>query len=427
MAKIFLEQTGKIAVYRGKESPKGEPETENGVTMDMDSGSGMSLERLIEDDRDLIKGVEAPANIFYSSHTAAGKLAQKRAKPDFIAFVLAHFFGTCESTSVGTSAYMHAISPLDDLDHPGFTLVQRRGNSIFKERYSANHVDGFSLELGETWAGMSADIKGWGKRDVNYEHEVVTAAANSTQITLAENAVQGADAEERLENVFRVRAKDYGDDHWTVAEVDAVSADTPAVISLAEAVGTSSENIDFNVDYIPEEPGWCTLPDSVDESPLRLVDASIILDGYYNGETLLGGEVVSSGVLNFSISGANDMQIRHVPDSSGAQHAGESLRGGRIATIRLSEKLRDTVRQYQLDHAESECLAVCLELKGAEIDPGSGIYFGAKIIFPKCGILNAPVTVSGRYLAQEGDLLVLDDGTYKGAVIKCWNRQESYL
>jgi hypothetical protein len=387
----------------------------------------VGLDRIIEDDRDLITGSEGPTGIFYASHTASGKLGQKRAKPDFITLVLAHFFGACESTSVGTSAYRHTITPLGDLDHPGFSLIQRRGNSIMKERYSANHIEGFALDLGESWVSLSADIRGWGKRDVNYEHEIVSAEANSTQITLAENAVEGGDDAERLENVFRVRAKDVGEDNWTVAQVVSVSSATPAVITLSEAVGTSTDLIDFHVDYIPEEPSWCAFPDRIDESPLKLMDAKVVADGYYNGTDVVGGEVLSSSILKFSVQGTNEINIQHVPDASGALHAGESLRAGRIVSIRLSEKLKNTIRQYQLDHAESEHISLYLQLRGAEIDTGTGIYFGADLIFPRCGIINAPLSVSGKHLSQEGDLIVLDDGTYNGVIIKCYNQQSSYL
>ncbi len=425
MSKIFLEQAGRIALFRNKESPKGAPQTSNGVTIDLDSGSCMGLDRVVEDDRDLVSGREGPGEIFYLSHTASGKLSQKRAKPDFLAFVLAHFFGSCESTSAGTSAYMHTVTPLGEIDHPGFTLLQRRGRSIMKERYSANHIAGFTLDLGESWVSLSADIKGWGKRDVNYEHEIVSAAANSTQITLSQNAIEGADEAERLENLFRIRAKDVGEDNWTVASVSGVSSATPAVITLSEAVGTSTDNIDFHVDYIPEEPSWCTFPDRIDESPLRLVDAKVVVDGYYNGSGVVGGETVSGELLGFSVQGANEIIINHVPDASGALHAGESLRGGRLVTLRLSEKLKNTIRQYQMDSADY--LSIYLQLRGAEIDPGGGVYFGADLIFPRCGIISAPVTVSGKILAQEGDLIVLDDGVYDGVIVKCYNKQSSYL
>jgi hypothetical protein len=427
MAKNFLEQTGRLALFRDREDPKGTPETGNGVSLDLDQGSGLGLARTIEDNRDQITGGEGPSEIYYGGHTAAGKLSQKRVKPDFLALVLAHFFGACTSTSVGTSAFRHAITPLPDLDHPSFTLVQRRGHSILKERLAGNHIEGFTLELGESWASLSAEVKGWGKREVNYFQEVISAPANSTSITLAANAVEGGDAAERLENVFRVRAKDVGVEVWSLPGVSGVSGDTPAVLSLRSAVGTSADPIDFHVDYIPQEPAWCTFPPAVDESPLKLVEAKVVVDGYYNGTDLVGGEVISADALSFSIAGTNNLVIKHAPDGSGALHAVQSLRGGRQVTIKLSEKLKNTIRQYQLDHADTERLAVALVLQGAEIDPGSGIRFGAELIFPSCGILAATIAVHDKFLAQEGDLIVLDDGVYGGAIIRCYNRQAGYL
>src|SRR4030042_3591485 len=104
MAKNFLEQTGRLALFRDREDPKGTPETGNGVSLDLDQGSGLGLARTIEDNRDQITGGEGPSEIYYGGHTAAGKLSQKRIKPDFLALVLAHFFGACPSTSVGNSA-----------------------------------------------------------------------------------------------------------------------------------------------------------------------------------------------------------------------------------------------------------------------------------------------------------------------------------
>lgn len=427
MAKNFLEQTGRVAVFRGRENPKGEWQTDNGVSLDLDPGSGVALARTIEDNRDQITGGEWPTEIYYAGHTAGGKLSQKRVKPDFLAFVLAHFFGACTSTPAGATAFCHTITPLAELDHPSFTLVQRRGNSIFKERFAGNHIEGFTLELGESWVALSAEVKGWGKREVNYFHEVVRAPADSLELTLAANAVHGATAEERRENVFRVRAQEAGSEVWTVPGVAAVSGETPARLTLSRPVGAGAEPIDFHVDYLPAEPAWCELPPAVDESPLKLVEAKVVVDGFYNGEELVAGEVLSADLLGFSITGANHLVIQPVPDASGALNAGQSRRGGRLVTIKLNEKLKNTVRQYQVDQAGTERLSVAFYLQGAEIDPGTGVRFGAELIFPCCGILSGQIAVRDKFLAQEGDLVVLDDGVHGGAVIRCYNRQSGYL
>ena len=427
MAKNFLEALGRIALFRAKESSLGEAQESGGVSMDFDSGSGMSLSREIEDDREQIRGKELPTQIYFSFQTAQGRLSQKRVKPDFLTFVLGYFFGNLSSEEVSSGIFQHTITPNSSLYLPSFTLVQRRGDSILKERYCGNFIESFSLELGESWIGLSAELKGIGKREVNYFQEVVSAPANSTQITLSANRVEGDTEAERMENVFRVRAKDVGASFWTLCQVSGVSGDTPSVITLAQPVGTSSDLIDFYIDYIPQEPSWCEFPAPLDESPLRLVDAQVIVDGYFDGSEVQGGETISQDLLSFTIQGKNDLQIRPLADGSGEFWAGEVIRSSREITIKLSQRLRNTILQWQADHPETERISVYLKVRGAEIEPGSGYYFGADIIFPECAIIEAPISISDKFYAQEGDLLVMDDGTYSGVFIRTWNQATGYL
>jgi hypothetical protein len=68
-----------------------------------------------------------------------------------------------------------------------------------------------------------------------------------------------------------------------------------------------------------------------------------------------------------------------------------------------------------------------LKIRGAEIVPQSGYYFGEDLVFPKCGILNSAIAVNGKFLAQDGDLLVMDDGTYGGVWVRTWNQVSNYL
>jgi len=427
MAKNFLEQLGRAAIFRAKEQSLGEPQTQSGVSIAFDLGSGLGIERVVEDDGNQVRGTELPTRLYAASQTAGGKLSQKRARPDFLTFALACFYGSISSQQVASGVYQHTITPSGALYPPSFTLIQRRGDSILKERFSGNLIESFSLELGESWIGLSVDVKGIGRRETNYLHEVVTAPANSTQITLAANGVHGSGDSERLENVFRVRAKDSGSNVWTVAKVVSVSAAVPAVITLEQAIGSSPNLIDFHVDYIPVEPSWCTFPAMLEESPLRLVDAQVMVDGYFNGSQVLGGELVSNDLLGFSINAKNDLAIRQLADGSNEIYANEAVRQGREITIKISERLRNTIRQWQSDHPETETICLYLKIRGAEIVPGSGYYFGADLVFPQCGILKTPIVTSGKVYAQEGDLVVMDDGTYCGVFIRTWNQVSSYL
>jgi hypothetical protein len=427
MSKIFLENLGKLALCRMKESSLGAPQTNSCVSVAFDLGSGLGLDRSIEDNRDQIRGVELPTRIFAAGQTAGGKLNQKRAKPDFLAFAFAYLFGQVSTSQVASGIYQHTITPAESIYLPSFTMLQRRGDSILKERFAGNLIESVDLELGESWVGLNASVKGIGKREVNYFHEAVAAPENSTQITLAQNGVEGDSAAERVENVFRVRAKAYGSNLWTVCKVTAVSAATPAVITLESAVGQSGNSVSFQVDYIAVEPAWCDFPGFWEESPLRLVDAQVIVDGYFNGTSIAGGEVISRDLLGLSVSAKNELEIRKLADGSGELYASDAIRKGREVTIKLSERLRNTVLQWQWDHPETEQIGLYLKIRGAEIVPASGYHFGADIAFPLCGIVKMPLAVSGKVLAQEGDLLVMDDGICGGAFVRVWNQVSAYL
>jgi len=427
MPKNILELLGKIAVFRDKESSLGVPQTQSGASVAFDLGSGLGTERAVEDNRDQIRGIELPTRLFATGQTASGKLNQKRAKPDFLAFALAYFFGQVTTQQVASGIYQHTITPAESIYLPSFTLLQRRGDSILKERFAGNLIESFDLDLGESWVGLNANVKGIGKREANYFHEVVAALENSLQISLAQNGVEGESAAERVENVFRVRAKAVGSSAWTVCKVTAVSAATPAVITLESAVGQSGNPVNFHIDYIPVEPAWCEFPSFWEESPLRLVDAQLIVDGYFNGSSVAGGEVISKDLLGFTVSAKNDLDIRKLADGSGELCASDAMRKGREITVKLSERLRNTVLQWQWDHPEAEQISLYLRIRGAEIVPASGYYFGADMVFPLCGIVKMPIAVNGKVLAQEGDLIVMDDGSYGGAFIRVWNQVSAYL
>ncbi|HUT54617.1 MAG TPA: hypothetical protein VM658_14600 [bacterium] len=420
-----LEIMSRIAVFRTKEAEPGEPSETGGVALDLDSGSAIRSAPAAAHDGDTVHGSELPTAILAPHCEASGSLSQKRAKPDLLAFVLAYFFGECASNQVSGTAYRHEISPAAGPYLPTFTAIQRRGAGVFTERLAGNYIEGFTMALADGWVSLSADVVGTGAREVNYERETVAAPANAQSITLAANAVEGATAAARLANVYRVRAKDAGSDAWQTLSVASVSADTPAVIAFNQALGESGDDVDYQVDYIPAAPAWCALPAAVDESPLKLVEARVVVDGYYNGSSLTGGEELKAEVMGFTISGKNNLELRHFPGATGP--AALAARGARDLTVSLTESLRDTVLLRQADHPETEHVGVALVVRGAEIEPESGAFFGAEIIFPCCGIVAAPVELQGKRLAIAGDLVVMDDGAYGGAVVKCFNRQTGYL
>ena len=420
-----LEIMGRTALFRAKESEPGTPSENGGVSVALDPGSAITSAETTEHDADTIHGSELPASIFSAGREASGALSQKAAKPDFMAFVLACFFGKCTSEAAGATGFMHTITSDPSPVLPTFTAVQKRGGGIMAERLSGNAVDSFAIEVGDGWVAASADIIGTGHRETNYTKETVTAPANAASITLDANGVHGADALERLANLYRVRAKDGGSDAWSVLSVATVSADVPAAITFAAPLGESADPVGYEVDYIPTEPAWCALPDFIDESPMRLVDAKVIVDGHFDGTSITGGEELRGALRSLVISGVNNAELRRFPGEGGP--AAEVTRARREITISLTESMRTTVRARQADFPEIGRLSLMLVIRGAQMDPGSGKYFGAELVFPNCGILAAPVTTEGGRLAHAGDLVVMDDGTYGGALVRLFNKQAGYL
>jgi len=424
MSKDYRESLSCTWVYRDAESPKGSPASSGGVTMPFDSGGAVRLVRDTADNSDEVAGREGPSELFPAAVTAEGTLKQTRARPDFCLFTMAYFFGQASSEASGSGAYKHTISPLADPDHPSFTLCRRHGSSVMKERFSHNLIKGFTLKLGDAWVGMEAEISGGGKRDVNYEKEIVAAASNATQLTLAANAVEGDTAADRLENVRLVRVKPDGGNAWTTVDVSSVSDATPAVLTITPP-GSTSAVADYEVFYHPSEEAWCTPPATLDESPLRLVEAKLVLDGHFDGSTVTGGITLGGDMLSCEVRGENEIELVHVPDASGSLYASESWRTARSVGVKLSRRFRDIVRQAQLD--ANETMSLLLKIEGALIPDGGGARFGFDIVFPRVGVLDAPVSANEKVLAEEGDLRVLEDPTYGLGRVIGHNTVDGYL
>jgi hypothetical protein len=430
--KNYITQLGKIAVMRTKESPKGTAiaTSSGGVTMDMDAGSMIKLDREIENNAEQIHGSELPTETYYGRHSASGSLAQEKVKPDFLAFILSFCLGACTSTAAGTTGYRHTITRLvNNPDHPAFTEQQQHGESIIKERFAGNHIQAVTIELGDgPWVSASADIVGWGNKDDNFVRETIATAANATTFELTED-VQGATAAERLESFFEARAKDEGSDLWEFPTVSEVSAADPAVVTITPAVGTGTGDIDFEVTYIEDEGdlAWCTFPAKISESPLKVTCCEVRLHGLWNGTSFSGGRAVPvDEFLGMSIAITNEITIHHGPDASCSLHATDSHREGIGIEITITKKMKDAIMQASMDKSDQENIAVRLLLQGAEIDVGGGFYFGGELIFPKCRLMSDEIGDAGKTKQEVPVLQVLDDGTYDGIVAIIYNQVSAY-
>jgi hypothetical protein len=378
------------------------------------------LEARREDNKDELTGKEEADTVYDLGALANGSLPFEKAQAQHFGFGYAYALGD-PSVSAWGSGYKHLIVPTDDIFLPSFTAAQRLGSTILKRRFASMHVDSLKATFAkDSWAKLTLDCKGTGKYTDNITSEEVTANYNATSLTLASAAVQGADAATRLDNVHQVRCLVPVTGEYVECEVTAVSDATPAVITITAPGGTETSTT-FEVLYVPTEPAWATFPARVTEPPLRVTDLVVVVGGLWNGTTFLGGKTISSEIESIEHSIANNLAIEYRVGGTGS-YANYALRQGRTQTLSLSRQFRDFVLQQRM--LDNEYFGVHMKATGAEFSSGKNYY--VDVVFPKCAVLKAPISVSGKVLAEAGDLVVLQDDTYGSVRVEVANQVASY-
>jgi hypothetical protein len=203
-------------------------------------------------------------------------------------------------------------------------------------------------------------------------------------------------------------------------EYTAVSADTPAQITISAPGGTTSD-VTYKVLYIPSEPSWCTFPSRVTESPLRVSKMTLTLGGKWNGTTYQEGKSVCKSFKQIEWTFNNNLDISFQPCQTG-DYAGRAFRPARSQTLRIDREMRETILQTAIDN--NETLSLYLLAEGALYD-GANKY-SVEIIFPSVGILNAPVNVDGKVLGEAGDIIIFEDTTYGSVIVNVQNLVATY-
>lgn len=420
----FMATHNLIAVSAGSQETAINTEQTLDVTMLCALENTINLEPRRESNADEATGYEEPDSVYDLGGKSAGELAFNKAQPQHFAFVMAYGLGEISSAAAGTG-YEHTITPIDgDLDEnrsvPSFTAAMRFGNTVLKRRFASMFVDSFTATFAkDEWCKLAAQIKGTGKVADNIEEETVEAFDDATTLTLAANGVQGSTAAERLNNVQRIRVElDSGE--WTEVEYSAVSAATPAVITIT-APDTGHVTVDYKILYIPAESGWMTFPSRVTETPLRVAQLTLKLGGAWDGSAFQGGRTLSSEIKSVEWAFANNLDPEFTP-GAGDTYAARALREGRAQTIKLDREFRDYILQQHIDDNDTFGLYILAE--GAIYDTPHK--YQVEIIFPSIAVLSSPISVDGKRLAEAGDMIVLEDATYGSVIAKVKNLQEEY-
>lgn len=405
-------------------------ETGINVEQTMDLSIALALDNIIgleyrrENNADEATGMEEPDFIYDNGATSMAQFNFPKAQPQHFAFLLAYAMGVSTPTAAG-DGYLHTITPIaGDVDLsrsvPSFTAMQRYGKTILKRRFMSMFVDSLTASFKkDDWVGISGDIKGTGKFVDNVIEETITALGNATSLTLDANAVQGATAAERLDNMQRIRVQN-ATGEWVEVAYSAVSAATPAVITITSP-GYAATDFTYKVLYVPTEAAAFTFPAKVQETPLRVAQMSVNAGGKWNGTAFVGGRAMTSEINSIEWKVANNLDIEFVPGGGGA-YASSCFRNGREQSLALDRKMREMIIQrHMIDNSQFGVRILC---EGDLYDATNK--YQVELIWPLVSVLKADLKVDGKVLAEAGDLQILQDATYGSFIGKIKNLQSGY-
>ncbi|MCK9254087.1 MAG: hypothetical protein M0P55_15160, partial [Clostridiales bacterium] len=173
--------------------------------------------------------------------------------------------------------------------------------------------------------------------------------------------------------------------------------------------------------YVPTEAAWATFPARITETPLRVSQACLYVGGGWSGTAFVGGQAMGSVLNSFEYQLNNNMDIKFSL-CAGGEYAGRAWRGGRNQVLKLNRQTRDYLLQnYML---QNENLGVRLLCEGAEYEAGHK--YTLEMIFPRAGILTAPLSSDNGLVAEAGDLQVLEDDTYGSVIVRVKNLVETF-
>jgi hypothetical protein len=389
-----------------------------------DMANAIQLEPRREDNSNETIGKEEADSIYDNGALSSYSASNEKAQPQHFAFLFGFGLGSVSSAALG-DGYKHTITPISgdfdaDRSNPSFTAAQRFGKTITKRRFASMFVDSVTATFAkDSWAKIAAAIKGTGKYSVDYVEETISALDNVTSLTLAANGVAGSTAAERLANVHQIKVE-LAAGVWTEVAYSAVSAATPAIITITSAGGAGTSK-DYKVLYRPTEAAWATFPARVTESPLRVSELTVNIGGTWSGSAFTGGRALTSEISSLEYTLNNNGNCQFVPGSGGA-HAGRFRRSGRTQKIKVDREFRELIMQNKI--AKNETFGIYIKCEGALYD--ATYKYQVEFIFPKCAVLAAPIGVDDKRLSESMDVQVLEHDTYGSVIVIVQNLVEKY-
>lgn len=392
------------------------------LTLLSDIGDSLNLTPRRESNEDEANGMEEASLIYDNGALAETTRNHNKAQPQHFAYLLAYGLGSCTSVAAG-NGYVHTITPIsrgldENRELPSFSALIRYGDMVAKRFLTSFFVDAVSANFAkDDWVKVSGTLKGTGQYEDNVVLESISVAANSASLTVP-TAVNGSTQAERTDNIHRVRVE-LSAGVWTEI-ADFASDNADATLITFTAVSADTGNVNFEVLYVPTEDAKFTFPARVAESPLRVAELTFNLGGTWNGTTFEGGKSIGREINSIQYSLNNSSSISFVPGGGGAFASDHEKT--RMQSLKVDRKFRDFIFQQHIK--TNDTFGARIVCAGAEF--ASGENYEVELIFPRLGLLTAPITAGDKKLAEAGDFKVLQDATHGSVIVRVTNQFSSY-
>ncbi len=423
----FLATHNLLAVSAQKQEVAMNTEQELDTTLLVDLNTVLNYQAVKTPNKDVVTGKEEADQLYDFGGKVVGALTFSRAQPQHFGFLLGYGLGAVQTNPVGTNGFRHTIVPQSgEVDaarsNPSFTAAMRFGRQVMKRRFASCFIDQIRMDFAKDgWAKISGTVKGSGKVVDNTQVEEVAAACNAPSLSLAANGVAGDTPADLLSNVQAVQVLDPITQAWEEVAYQAVSATTPAVITITAPGGTEAVTA-YRVYYVPGESGWMDLPPRVEEPPLKVSQLAVTLGGRWDGASFQGGYPLTTELRGVTWILKNNLTPESTP-GAGGNYANRAFRTGREQSLKFDRDFRDFLLAQNLKN--NETLGIYLKATGPEFAPG--VNYQVELVFPRVAVLGTTVKVYQRRLGEEVEFAVLEDDTYGSVVAYVQNQVSGYV
>jgi hypothetical protein len=406
----------------------------------LDEGSNLEVNEGRTDNTSEKSGYEEATRIDLGVRELTGVLSQAKARPDFLAWLVAHFCNHHTEAAAGSTGFLHT-SKIDPTAETGsyqttpayFTAAQKRGSIADFRRFTGNMINSLKLpfKMGSPLS-VSADVLGIGDVDDQTYQEIVVGTKESTTLTLSK-AVYGESI-----NYIQVMADvdDDGDYEHLVTCVGIVNS-TKVLTITAPSTGSTAINYMVTYRVINTETGYewadtATGITSTTEFSIQTRNIKLVLFGKPAAASFSLGQTAGVELESLEYSGSwNARVLKSWRQGSTVVNEATGVQNGPLRqTIKLSRQMKDLLltKFWKRGDDEGAQFSLYIECLGPEYESGQNYAFN--VIVPRVGLMNRTMKVSNGLWVEEGDLLIMKDtkvGNLPSVTFQTRNQVSGYL